>query len=155
VCSFWNVTARQYSTTGCISLPNPAPLGAQLYWLPAAAAAAAWAVGNATWLEGCTETLAAADPAYAGTDAGLRKWLGADCALAAAPAAAPAAARAGCWWDWPSQAFAGPGCEWSDRLHCRCDHLTDFQAVLDMEVGRVEPPTVRRAHARPPATALP
>ena len=41
----------------------------------------------------------------------------------------------GCWWQWESQAFVGPGCAYAPELACLCTHLTSFQAAKSLELG--------------------
>ena len=46
----------------------------------------------------------------------------------------------GCWWQWESQAFVGPGCAYSAELGCLCTHLTSFQAAKSLQLGTLPKP---------------
>ncbi|KAK3273407.1 hypothetical protein CYMTET_18347 [Cymbomonas tetramitiformis] len=81
-CRFWSAAKEAYDTEGCVTLPNPAPPGAQLYWRTKNVTAAGnlsltWGVGNGTLTSGCEERFDAAldEAVWAGTDAGRRKWV--------------------------------------------------------------------------------
>lgn len=102
----------------------------------------AWAVGNLALLDGCKQTFDAHFLDYEGEDAGLRKFLGEECQLSRENNTAQ------CWWDWRTQGFEGPGCVFTSSLECMCTHLTDFQAVMQMEVGQVQVPKVRPKNNR-------
>ncbi|KAK3248328.1 hypothetical protein CYMTET_42204 [Cymbomonas tetramitiformis] len=78
-CRFWDEAGQRYSSEGCVPLPNPAPLGADLYWRSrnveeVEAMEMLWGVGNDDLLAGCEEVWEAAVPEFNGTDAGLRKY---------------------------------------------------------------------------------
>eukprot|EP00854_Cymbomonas_tetramitiformis_P022414 gene22414-27045_t len=123
-CTFWDVEEERYSTEGCVALPNPAPAGAELYWKSLVVGefpsglGEMWGIGNLTLAAGCMEEYGALDPAYEGTDAGMRKYVTnatsgeEECALANAENAE------GCWWEWKQQIFVGGACEqaYSDQL---------------------------------------
>ncbi|KAK3275912.1 hypothetical protein CYMTET_15988 [Cymbomonas tetramitiformis] len=132
-CRFWDEAGQRYSSEGCVPLPNPAPLGADLYWRSrnveeVEAMEMLWGVGNDDLLAGCEEVWEAAVPEFNGTDAGLRKYgnysLSEDGNFTAAV---------------PS----GRPLEWARS--CLCTHLTDFKAENLQEQMRREPPTVRTA----------
>eukprot|EP00854_Cymbomonas_tetramitiformis_P013258 gene13258-15664_t len=66
-CTFWDTTFEQYSSDGCVSLPNPAPPNSTLYWNEEAWEAIgvdddssidledSWGLQHAFLMEGCTE----------------------------------------------------------------------------------------------------
>ncbi|KAK3246925.1 hypothetical protein CYMTET_43554, partial [Cymbomonas tetramitiformis] len=141
-CVFWDpggAHGGEYRSQGCVTLPNPAPRGAQPYWrtlnvsaLPALEAA--WGLrGAANLTRGCEEEWGAVHPEYLGADAGYRKYLGEECQLA------DPGNLAGCWWEWRAGQFEGPGCVRAERAGCLCTHLTDF-AAQDAERGDLRPP---------------
>ncbi|KAK3259927.1 hypothetical protein CYMTET_31095 [Cymbomonas tetramitiformis] len=148
-CTFWDVEEERYSTEGCVALPNPAPAGAELYWKSLVVGefpsglGEMWGIGNLTLAAGCMEEYGALDPAYEGTDAGMRKYVTnatsgeEECALANAENAE------GCWWEWKQQIFVGGACEQAAELSCLCTHLTDFKAQQEVEVESFEPPEVK------------
>eukprot|EP00854_Cymbomonas_tetramitiformis_P001347 gene1347-1948_t len=123
LCQAWDQASGQYSSNGCVGMPNPTPLGAQAFWRnrsetpPEGGLDARWGIGNATWLQGCVESYDTLDRDYQGTDHGLRKYIGDECALTKAHNAA------GCWWDWPSQSFQGPFCVFNFTQLCLCVNL--------------------------------
>ncbi|KAK3259985.1 hypothetical protein CYMTET_31041 [Cymbomonas tetramitiformis] len=154
-CRFWNEANASYSTAGCQPLPNPAPAGADLYWrdwpsgdeVPRSLAAL-WGVGNRALTDGCEEVWGAAVEEYNGTDAGVRKygnlswgvgglqWRAAGCPLVDGEVNATLKCR----WEWRRQVFEGPGCVVAAEQSCLCTHLTDFKAVLQLDVQNSEPP---------------
>ncbi|KAK3259058.1 hypothetical protein CYMTET_31927, partial [Cymbomonas tetramitiformis] len=140
VCSFWDEPAGLYSTTGCATIPNPAPRGAQLYWrddvweklqvaegAEEALLAASWGFSHGWLLHDCTEeyaTLTRTRGRAQGTEISIaRKYTGTACALA------DPRNEAGCWWNWSSAGFMGTGCELSPVLQCWCTHLSDYRAI--------------------------
>ncbi|KAK3258472.1 hypothetical protein CYMTET_32482, partial [Cymbomonas tetramitiformis] len=150
-CRFWSPEKDGYDSEGCVTLPNPAPAGAQLRWRTKnmssiADISLAWEVGNATMARGCEERFdAVLDPmVWDGADAGFRKWV------------APNPRREGsyvdyygcelidnstdCYWKWTAGMFVGESCVTAPALSCLCTHLTDFKAPENMEVGEAEPP---------------
>ncbi|KAK3287365.1 hypothetical protein CYMTET_5124 [Cymbomonas tetramitiformis] len=134
VCVFWDDVAEAYSTAGCVTLPNPAPPTAGLYWRSHVAALPhglqeAWGMDNAsTAATGCVEEWEAVYEEYMGIDAGLRKYIGEGCRLQ------DPENSAGCWWDWTIQRFLGAGCRWAAEASCLCTHLTDFKAAPQTKV---------------------
>eukprot|EP00854_Cymbomonas_tetramitiformis_P001560 gene1560-2193_t len=143
-CRFWSPVLDAYSTAGCVTLPNPAPAGAQLRWQTKNISSIedislAWEVGNHTMTRGCTEHFnAVLDPAiWGGRDAGYRKW--------AAPAGKDgvyvdnagcqlidnSSYPGGCRWQWTTSMFVGTDCVTAPALECLCTHLTDFKVPSD------------------------
>ncbi|KAK3272664.1 hypothetical protein CYMTET_19055 [Cymbomonas tetramitiformis] len=152
-CRFWSPVLDAYSTAGCVTLPNPAPAGAQLRWQTKNISSIedislAWEVGNHTMTRGCTEHFnAVLDPAiWGGRDAGYRKW--------AAPAGKDgvyvdnagcqlidnSSYPGGCRWQWTTSMFVGTDCVTAPALECLCTHLTDFKALENVDVGETGPP---------------
>ncbi|KAK3289598.1 hypothetical protein CYMTET_2983 [Cymbomonas tetramitiformis] len=144
-CVYWDEAEEAYRSEGCTTLPNPTPPGSLVYWRTRnvsglASLAEAWAVEGAegsNLTAGCRETWGAVYPDYLGTDAGYRKYLGAECKLTGG---GPLGSNVSCWWEWRSQSFEGPGCVWAADTACLCTHLTDFAAAQQTEVGSTEPP---------------
>ncbi|KAK3262204.1 hypothetical protein CYMTET_28925, partial [Cymbomonas tetramitiformis] len=143
-CTFWDVSAGNYSSRGCAALPNPAPPLGALHWRSLHVAGYGgleemWTVGNDTMTEGCKESFEAEYPEYEGRDAGLRKYVanatsGAECVLQ------QEGNPWGCWWSWTRQAFRGDGCTLAPELSCLCTHLTDFKAAEDPADVLLQPP---------------
>ncbi|KAK3271689.1 hypothetical protein CYMTET_19974 [Cymbomonas tetramitiformis] len=144
-CSFWDTEREVYATEGCVTLPNPTPPGAALFWREEVWEAlgkgekdreagvsmeGSWGWHHGSLLAGCVEWYGVADPWYNGTDIGQRKYRGEGCA------ASDVENQARCAWNWTVAGFMGTGCELATVLHCRCNHLTDFK-VLD-SVGSFE-----------------
>ncbi|KAK3262760.1 hypothetical protein CYMTET_28398 [Cymbomonas tetramitiformis] len=142
-CVFWDQALGGYSSEGCVTLPNPAPSGAEVLWRTCnvsslATLEAAWGLVSGTGLEaGCEETWAAVHPEYRGTDAGLRKYVGEGCQLA------DRRNNVSCWWEWRAARFEGPGCVWAAEVGCLCTHLTDFAGARETERGSLEAPEVQ------------
>ncbi|KAK3233211.1 hypothetical protein CYMTET_56479 [Cymbomonas tetramitiformis] len=140
MCSFWDEAAGLYSTTGCATIPNPAPRGAQLYWRDdvwekirvregeeEALLAASWGLSHGLLLHDCNEeyvTLTHTRGGAQGADnSTARKYTGTACELP------DPGNEEGCWWNWSSAGFMGAGCELSPVLQCRCTHLSDYRAI--------------------------
>ncbi|KAK3289078.1 hypothetical protein CYMTET_3484 [Cymbomonas tetramitiformis] len=149
-CRFWSSAREVYDTEGCVTLPNPAPDGAQLQWRTwnmsqLEGPAMAWKVGNASMTAGCEEHFGAVlDPAvWNGTDAGYPKWaapVGEGGVYVANAGCELVANSSQCRWEWRMGMFVGAGCVHAPELRCLCTHLTDFKAVENTEVGEVGPP---------------
>ncbi|KAK3262938.1 hypothetical protein CYMTET_28234, partial [Cymbomonas tetramitiformis] len=140
-CKYWDTAMQTYTTAGCATLPNPVPPHVRVFWhttnvstLPVLEAA--WAAEGDEMTAGCEEEWGALFPEYLGTDAGLRKYVGAHCQLA------DPGNNASCWWEWRAQMFEGPGCVWAAEASCLCTHLTDFAAAQQTQIGSAEPPKV-------------
>eukprot|EP00854_Cymbomonas_tetramitiformis_P009090 gene9090-10769_t len=111
----------------------------------------AWGVGNASLVDGCEERYDTALPksVWNGTDAGYRKWVapvgpqGTYVADSGCPLVDNSTAGLGCRWEWTLGMFVGDGCVMAPELRCLCTHLTDFQAVENLEVDETGPPTLR------------
>ncbi|KAK3283135.1 hypothetical protein CYMTET_9156 [Cymbomonas tetramitiformis] len=144
VCTFWDESASTYSSEGCATLPNPTPPGVTVYWHTTNTSAmqrglleAAWGMEGGELAHGCDEMWDAVFPEYAGTDAGRRKYLGAECELT------NPSNNVSCWWDWragETGAFQGQGCVWAEEAQCLCTHLTEFGAAQGTDIGSFEPP---------------
>ncbi|KAK3240658.1 hypothetical protein CYMTET_49522 [Cymbomonas tetramitiformis] len=154
-CRFWSDSKDSYDTEGCVTLPNPAPAGAQLRWRTRNMSAIpdmamAWEVGNTTMTAGCEEHFdAVLDPAvWAGQDAGYRKWAavgskpGVYVDYAGCELIENSSFPGGCHWQWTSGMFVGTDCVTAPVLDCLCTHLTDFKALENKEVGSAEPPEI-------------
>jgi hypothetical protein len=150
-CQFWDTTALQYSTVGCVGLPDPLPPGHNVSWKPGftvgsdAAMAAAWSVSGplVSAPSRCLfEVLDCSDlnvtravfpnpakpfqfPAVS-CDASISTEpilaiSGSACALIQEDNAF------GCYWNNSKHSFQGPGCAASgEPVQCACRHLTEF-----------------------------
>ncbi|KAK3282022.1 hypothetical protein CYMTET_10221 [Cymbomonas tetramitiformis] len=144
-CVYWDQADEAYRSEGCTTLPNPTPPGSSVYWRTVNVSgmttlAEAWTVEgveDSNLTAGCEETWRAVYPEYLGTDAGYRKYLGAECGLTGG---GPTGSNVSCWWEWRSHSFEGPGCVWADETGCLCTHLTDFAAAQQTEMGSTQPP---------------
>lgn len=153
-CKWWDAGAGRYSSSGCVSLPNPSPLGAVLFFPQNletpndASLSDAWAISGPP-ADNCASLVLDCSlpdgprsvfpdpsdplnvPAVAcppsGTPA-LRVFTGARCSLVARGAAAgDASTSPGCVWDARRQVFSGGGCSASrNATSCACRHLTTF-----------------------------
>ncbi|KAK3283827.1 hypothetical protein CYMTET_8493 [Cymbomonas tetramitiformis] len=151
-CSYWDEGAQEYATDGCTTLPNPGPVGAGLDWRSLTFAdfghdlARAWTV-MPEFLGECVEVWDAALLEWNGTDAGYRKYLNysnftfVEVPSAECPITDPNN-TAGCYWEWTSQSFAGPGCVVANTQVCLCNHLTDFKAEVNSAEFSLAPPVV-------------
>ena len=140
VCAFYDIAAGAYSMTGCIGLPNPAPPGHSLGFIPGymtpsdAYLAGAWSITGPLVDGNCQQQLI--DCASTAPCSGVvwgrncsvvpnqRVPLGAANAAISCPATGSPVLRVmygglcalwqnntlGCWWNNTNQSFTGPGC---------------------------------------------
>jgi len=149
-CQFWDKTALQYSTVGCVGQPALLPPGHNVSWVPNFGVrtdgemAAAWRI-TGPLIDGANCSVAVLDcslpnntqvvypnparpfdyPAVACnasiSTAPMLVISGSRCPLIRADNAA------GCYWDNQKAAFVGAGCVASaGPTQCACRHLTDF-----------------------------
>jgi hypothetical protein len=144
-CAWWNDVLGEYSTDGCVTLPNPSPDGVSLTFtgdLSGPGMKRAWNASGAMFADCTLEFLDCGsapegqiiflDPSdvYAtpgvkcqpGSKEVLRLYTGHDCL------ARQANNSARCFWDAETQAFAGEGCILSPFVRAGATHLTDFMA---------------------------
>ncbi|KAK3285893.1 hypothetical protein CYMTET_6518 [Cymbomonas tetramitiformis] len=154
-CATWDFAAGEYTSEGCVALPNPAPPNASLYWrsrrwnatVAAPEGEHLWGVGNPELVAGCEEVWDAVMPEYNGADIGYRKygkytsvpgedgyvWDATGCPLSDPDNAL------GCRWDWTQQQFVGLGCEVSGEQLCLCVRLGDLVAAHALSPRRAAP----------------
>jgi hypothetical protein len=153
--AFWNDATKQYSTTGMVSLPNPAPPeGVSLIWDDAFNASAddlslAWKVtgpaadGCRSIILNCSEPeqrltqLVSLDPEHAIGDPSvgcgqrssgtMRIIFGHECTLWRYNSS-------GCYWNATLQIFDGAACVASERTALATRHLTDFMAAPAIQI---------------------
>eukprot|EP00854_Cymbomonas_tetramitiformis_P003127 gene3127-3963_t len=141
VCAFWDVVVEEYSSLGCVNLPNPAPPNATFYWQEDAWAAfvqhegddvsvteaqSTWGMDHAWLLRECsTNNGNSSLETSSDTESNAGKYTGELCEVLDPDN------RAGCFWDDMVGRFRGTSCVWSEQLQCRCTHLTDFVADLE------------------------
>jgi len=144
-CAWWNRALGEYSTEGCVALPNPAPPNTVLAFtgVPGAPLARAWSAagpmfdncslvfldcatarsGDApVWPDPAPEPVVPGVSCLPGRTDTLRVYTGADCG------AWQPGDGSGCYWNATEQAFAGNGCALQQRLQAAATHLTDFTA---------------------------
>ena len=150
-CSFYDTVAMAYSTSGCIGVPNPAPVNHTLGFVPGyqtpsdASLANAWNISG-PMLAGCSSTVidcsqpdppviypdprqplaipAVSCPVNATKPPVLRVFYGTNCQLWQTDN------PYNCTWNNTLQAFNGTGCVASGNVtQCMCRHLTDFAAA--------------------------
>ena len=148
---FWDESTSppQYSSYGCVTMPNPSPPGVNISWDPAFNASLfddlrfAWVLsGPAT--SGCRELiqncsdpgdrsqLVSLDPdnnigrdtvgCGANASGAMRVLYGANCSLWHVDAA-------GCYWNATYQRFMGAGCVTANITRLATRHLTDYMAA--------------------------
>jgi hypothetical protein len=150
-CQFWDTQAQPpaYSTTGCVSLPDPAPPGHTVSWnasftaVSDAALAAAWNISGPLFTSQCaTEVLDCSLPnntrAIYPNPARPFDFPAVRCSanISAQPILVISGSRCaliqqdngfGCWWNNAKAAFEGAGCVASGGpVQCACRHLTEF-----------------------------
>lgn len=149
-CVWWDASSGAYSSTGCVSVPNPQPPHHTLGFTPGyatptdASLAGAWGI-EGPLAAGCVSTVldcSARAPGVAyldlsaplsvpsvgclwGQAAPLRVFSGAACALWRHDNVL------GCFWNATIQSFSGPGCvAVAAPSQCMCRHLTGARACV-------------------------
>ena len=157
-CQFHDSVTNAYVQQGCVGVPNPAPWGHILNFVPNYktpddnSLLMAWEI-NGPLVDGCCSFLLnCSDPDMADVQYPLNPYDAVGTGKTAAcsaitqvnPVTGTKALRmftgpdcglinetngAQCFWNFTKQAFQGPGCVYNGPTQCMCRHLTDFASA--------------------------